>query len=134
MNSTAEDIKSILEAESSGFIESGVLLYNIQLGHLPAKPNEVVSIIEDIGYPHTLSLDKNEVYEHTAIQVLVRTTNYKDGWAVAYSIKETLHGRANETWNGTFYTLIQCENGPAVWDKDENQRYVFVMNFNIQRR
>lgn len=134
MNSTSEDIKSILENESSGAFDSGVDLYTVQLGHLPAIPNDVVSIIEDLGYPHSLSLDKNEIYERTAVQVLVRTTNYREGWSLAHSIKDLLHGRANETWNGTFYTLIQCKNGPAVWDKDDNQRYVFIMNFDIQRR
>jgi hypothetical protein len=134
MNSTAEDIKAILEADSSVEIDSGIPMYDIQIGHLPAMPNEVVAIIEDLGYRHGLSLDKSEVYERTAAQILIRTNDYREGWALAHSIKDSLHGRANETWNDTFYTLIECENGPAVFDKDENQRFIFGMNFNVQRR
>jgi len=53
---------------------------------------------------------------------------------VITNIKNILHGRANETWNGALYTLIRCSSGPALLDYDKNQRVRFIINFYLQRR
>ena len=81
-----------------------------------------------------LTLDRNEVYEYPTIQIRVRANEYLEGWDVITNIKNILHGRANETWNGALYTLIRCSSGPALLDYDKNQRVRFIINFYLQRR
>jgi hypothetical protein len=68
------------------------------------------------------------------MQIRVVSNSYVDGWNQIESIKNILHGRANETWGTTFYTLIRCSSGPGLLDFDKNQRVRFVINFDMQRR
>lgn len=132
MNATAVDIKAILEYyanESS----SAVTLFPIFIGKEPASPTNTITIFETMGM-HKLTYDKKEVYECPSIQIRVRSTSYLKGWEVISAIKELLHGRANETWNDTFYALIICFSGPGLLDYDKEQSVRFVINFDIHRR
>ena len=133
MNSSSVDIKEMLETYESE-LSSGVTLYPIFIGKEPATPVETISIFETGIMSPQLTFDKTEIYEHPTIQIRVRSTSYPEGWQVIAGIKDILHGRANETWNGAFYTLIRCSNGPALLDFDKNQRVRFVCNFYVQRR
>jgi len=134
MNATAVDVKQMLEYyynESSSLYTPD--LYPIYIGREPAEPTNTISIFETIG-THQFTLNRCEVYEYPSIQIRVRSTAYLEGWQTISNIKEILHGRARETWNGTLYTLIRCSGGPALLDYDKNQRVRFIINFNLQRR
>ena len=132
MNASAVDIKAMLEYyenESS----SDISLYPIYIGKEPASPTKTITIFETMGF-HDLTYDKKEVYEKPSVQIRVRSTSYLEGWEVISTIKNLLHGRANETWNGTFYALIVCYSGPGLLDYDKEQSVRFVINFDIHRR
>jgi hypothetical protein len=132
MNSCSEDIKDMLEyymVEESDFTP-----FEISIGKEPDEPFNITSIFEAAGYPPQLTFNRNERYEYPSIQIRVRSTSYVDGWEQIEKIKNTLHGRAGETWNGSFYSLIRCQNGPFLLDYDKNQRPRFIINFNVQRR
>jgi hypothetical protein len=132
MNPASEDIKDILEAESSLGLALGTDLF---IGKEPADPNNCVTIFDTPGLPPQLTLaGKGEDYFYPSIQVRVRNTNYLTAYSLADSIRDVLHGLAHETWNGTLYILIQCTQGPALLDWDENNRCRFIINFNVQRR
>lgn len=134
MNSPALDIKDMLLSE-----ESLMLLFkltfgdNLNVAREPAKPNNCVTIYDTYGYPPQFNLD-TQGYEFPAIQVRVRNTDYQVGWRIAEEIKNLLHGRAQETWNGTLYTAISCLSGPTFLEWDDSARVKFVINFNLQRR
>lgn len=130
MNATSVDIKDMLEAESSLGL---VFNTNLFVGREPPKPNDCVTIFDTVGFPPQLVND-NAKYERPSIQIRVRNTNYLGGWSLIDDIKNTLHGRAQETWNGTLYTIIYCSSGPALLDWDDNNNARFIINFNIQRR
>ena len=131
MNSAAEDIRDMLE---SYYDLSELDLYTITVGKEPATPVNHIAIFETgIGSPQ-LTFDRTEIYEYTSVQIRVRSTYYPDGWTMVNAIKNILHGRANETWNGAAYTLIRCSGSPALLDYDKEQRVRFVVNFYIQRR
>ena len=135
MNSCAEDIRDILksvlfEDGSSSTAQS----FEFMVGKEPDEPISVVSLFETVGFPTPLTFNKSEQYNYPSVQVRVRAYDYVTGYSLANEIKEALHGRAHETWNGTFYSLIYCVNGPFLLDFDKNQRPRFVLNFNIQRR
>jgi hypothetical protein len=133
MNAPSVDIRHMLEAygESSGL----GLDYadDLHIGKEPDKPNNCVTIYDTPGYPPYLGLT-NVGYEYPSIQIRVRNNKYIDGWNMANDIKNVLHGRHHETWNGTLYTLISCSSGPALLDWDDNSRARFIINFNLQRR
>jgi hypothetical protein len=132
MNASAVDIKQIIEYY---YVEDSYTgnLYPIFIGKEPAKPVNTISIFETMGF-HQLTFNRCEVYEYPSIQIRIRSTSYLEGWQMIADIKDILHGRAQETWNGTLYTLIQCSGGPALLDFDKDQRVRFICNFQIQRR
>jgi len=132
MNSVAQDIKDMLEAESSLGLTFATDLF---VGREPAEPNDCVTIFDTPGGAPIATLEGgNDNYYYSAAQIRVRNTSYTAAWALMNEIRDSLHGRANETWNGTLYTVILAANDPFILDWDENQRIRLIVNFNLQRR
>jgi len=130
MNAQSEDIKDMLEAESSLGLTFGTDLF---IGKELSKPDNCVTIFDTYGFPPLLTLDGGGYY-YPSVQIRVRNNDYRTGWALIHDIMVSLHGRAHETWNETLYTVIYCSSGPAFLDWDENDRARFVCNFDMQRR
>jgi len=131
MNPVSEDIKDMLEADSSLGLVFGT---NLFIGLQPSTPANCTTIYDSGGFSPQLTLDGDGGYFYPSIQIRVRSTEYVTGWSLINMIKTLLHGRGNETWNGTLYTVIYCSSGPALLDWDENGRVNFIVNFNVQRR
>ncbi len=130
MNSVGEDIKTLLAAESAGY----VLGTNVFVGKEPASPDNCITIFDTPGFPPQLTTDRTEVYEYPTIQIRVRDRGYQNGFTVINDIKTLLHGVGQTTINGTFYSLISCSSGPALLDWDEKERCRWIANFMVQRR
>lgn len=134
MNAPSEDIKDILAAESSlGLTFATDLFY----GREPdgAGYKNTVTIFDTSGRPPALTLEEEGAgLDYCSVQIRVRNTDYDVGWVLIQDIRDALHGRAQETWNGTLYTVIYCLSGPALLDWDENNRVRFIVNFNMIRR
>ena len=132
MNATSVDIAAMLEAYGNS--ELGLTLTaNMFVGREPTTPDNCVTVFDTPGYGPQLTMDAAQ-YEFPSVQIRVRNRTYVAGWNVINGIKDALHGRAHETWNGTLYSVIVCANGPFLLDWDENNRARFVVNFDIQRR
>lgn len=131
MNASSEDIKDMLEAESSLGLTFATDLF---IGKEPAEPDDCVTIFDTPGSPPQLTFNKTEKYQYPSIQIRVRNNAYMTGWNLANDIKDALHGRAHETWNATYYSVIICSSELALLDWDEHGRARFIVNFNIQRR
>jgi hypothetical protein len=132
MNATSEDVKDMLLSESSLGLE---FADNLFIGKEPVTPKNVVTIFDTYGRPPQLTLEgQGANYYYPSVQIRVRNSNYRTGWNLINSIMSVLHGRANETWNGTLYTVIYCSSGPALLDWDDNGLVRFIINFNLQRR
>lgn len=129
MNAPSFDIADLLEAEESGWL---VFKENLFIEREPSTPNNCATIFDTGGRPPQLNL-KDQGLEFPSIQIRVRDQTYQNGWIRIEKIKNALHGRANEVWNGTLYS-ISCANGPFFLDWDELGRVRFVVNFDIQRR
>ncbi len=130
MNIPSEDIKDMLVAESAFDFTFNT---NLFIGRMPAKPKKVVVIIDTHGFSPDLGLD-SVGYERPNVQIVVRDTDYSVGLSLAQDIKDSLHGRAQQTWNGTLYSVITCLGSPAPLGWDENGLISFSINFNLQRR
>ena len=131
MNAQSEDIKDMLVAESSLGLTFATDLF---IGKEPSDPDDTVTIFDTMGFPDDLTMDATEIYERPSCQIRVRSNDYLTGWNLAQGIKNSLHGRGQETWNGTLYTVIRSVGGPAFLDWDDHDRALFSINFNLQRR
>jgi len=130
MNNSAEDIKDMLVAESDLGLTFAT---NLFIGKEEKTPRNCVTIFDTTGYPPDLGLT-NQGYERPSVQIRVRNADYTTGWNLIEEIKTSLHGRAQETWNDTLYSVIYCASGPAHLDWDDNGNARFIINFNLQRR
>lgn len=130
MNAASIDIVDMLEAESSLGL---IFTTNLFVGKEPTTPANTVTIFDTTSIPPQLALS-SQGYEYPSVQIRVRSTSFQTGWDLIESIKSILHGKGQETWNGTLYTVIYCASGPALLDWDENSRARIIMNINIQRR
>ncbi len=143
MNAPSIDIKDILayippSESSSGYDpvnEFGLTFgSNLFVGREPAQPDETVTIFDVVGWEPQLTFNKEEIYEYPAVQVRVRSRSYVTGWNLLEQIVRRLHGIAQETWNGTLYSVVRCSRAPMLLDWDENARVRLIASFEIQRR
>ena len=130
MNPFSEDIKNMIEAESSLGL---VALDNLFIGRKPSKPNDCVTIYDTDSITNS-TLSKGEEYYTDAVQIRVRNTDYLTGWALINAIMLSLHGRAQETWSDTLYMVIITTSGPAMLTWDDNNRVIFIANLQCKRR
>lgn len=129
MNSSAYDIRDMLVAAGLSLVKGT----SIFLAQEPTNPDNTVTVFDTPGLPNDLTLDKEEKYERPSVQIRVRNNNYQTGWALANNIKNTLHGRANETWGAAYYSLIEVVSDPSMLDYDNNGRPRFILNISLQR-
>jgi len=134
MNACSEDIKDMLIADSSLGLSFGEDGANLFTGREPSTPNDTVTIFDTHGGPPQLTLTQGENYFYDSIQIRVRASKYRTGYLLAHEIMLSLHGRGQETWNETLYSVIFCTSGPAMLGWDDNNRVWFIINFEIQRR
>jgi len=130
MSAPSVDIKDILLAESSLALTFATDLF---IGKEPASPANTVTIFDTPGPGADLYFDRTIRWEHSGIQIRVRNRSYVAGWNLLDSIRAVLQGRANETWNSTFYGIITCAGDIALLDWDENNRARWILNFDLQR-
>ncbi len=134
MNAPSVDIVSMLEAES---VLALTFRTDLFIGREPSAKgasDNCVTVLDTPGGSPQLTLAGNENYYYPSVQIRVRNNNYLTGWNLIHNIMVTLHGRAQETWNETLYSVIQAAGGPAFLDWDANDRARFIINFNMQRR
>lgn len=131
MGLVSDDIKDMLTSDSS----LGLSASDVFVGREPTTPKNCVTIYDTPGQPPQMTLDaNNEFYQYPSIQIRVRNTKYVTGYSLGESILKSLHGRAQETWNGSLYSSIMATSDVSLLDWDTQSRPRFIINFNIQRR
>jgi len=131
MNPFSEDIKDMLEAESSLGLTFAT---NLFIGREPTEPNDCTTIYDTTSMAPSSTLSQGEEYYNDAAQIRVRNTDYLTGWALINDIMDSLHGRAQETWSVTLYMDIMSASGPAMLQWDDNNRVIFIANLQCKRR
>ena len=130
MDRASTDIKDMLEAAGLGL----TFKKNLWMAKEPSGGDDIVTVFDTPSLPPERTLDNTNYYYFSSVQVRIRNNTYSIGMGLAYDIMESLHGRAQETWNGTLYTVIQATGEPALLGFDENDRATIIINFNLQRR
>lgn len=134
-----QEINTIIEA---GTTEAGSTFpdWPIYRGHLPdstAIGDRAVALLNTAGEP---DLGQPDV-EKPGLQVITRglslkefDTAYTEAEAVAYSVKNALHGFSGESSSGgTHYVGVWNESGPFFIGFDSSKRPLFSNNLLIQR-
>lgn len=130
MNFVTEDIKDMLTDESSLGLTFGTDLF---IAHEPESPDNCVTLYDTSGGRPDLSLQGGN-YHRDTFQIRVRNNGYAEAMAEVYRIMDFLQGKANEIWNGTYYSLIYVYIPPFGLEWDDNNRAVVVLNMEAQRR
>ncbi len=131
MNSASKDIVDILNGESSLGL---TLLTDLFGNRMPNEPVDCVTVLDLPGGPPMLTLRKSSSsYYYSAVSVQVRNSDYAAGYALINSIFVFLHGLNGVDQGGTSYHLIKAMLDPQLLHYDENDRPVFVVNFEVQR-
>lgn len=137
MNASCKDIATMLNDESSlGLTLMTDLFYN----YLPPEKegivgSDIVSVMDNGGGEPMLQLSKIlSDYYFPSVNVQVRNYDHDSGYAQIFSIFQFLHGTSDVVVNSTYYALIKAISDPQLLHRDQNERYVFVVNFDIQRK
>lgn len=132
MNPASKDIATLLSQQSSLAL---TLATDLFFSRMPDQPDDCVAIMDNPGDPPLLAQTKlTKNYYYSSVSIWVRNTTYENGWDQIHNIVEFLHGHSDETIDGTFYALFRALNDPQVLMYDENERVIFIVNFEVQRR
>jgi hypothetical protein len=126
INPPSTDIVAMLEDSSSGL--GLVLGTDLFINGKPTSPSNLV-VVFDTGGMGQLRYGM----ERPNVQLLVRNTSYRTGYALAKDIKYFLHEKVNEIWNTARYIQILARTEINYLGKDSQNRFEFSLNFMIIR-
>lgn len=130
MNSMAFDVADMLEAESALGLNLGLDLF---IDRHPSISTLICVVNNTSAASPSITLDK-KTYFNSSVQIMVKGPDYNIAFNLINNIMGLLHGRAQETWNGTLYSVIQAVSEPMPLGTDDKQNHIFVCNFNAMRR
>lgn len=134
MNPASKDIADFIDDNTDlGLVLGRDLFY----GRLPENPSIAVCVFDNPGDGPSLTLDKaTSNYFHSSISVRVRHNDYVVGWRQIFAITEYLHGLNQQEGidSSSYYGVIKAMNDPQVLYWDKNDRVIFFVNFEIQRK
>ncbi len=126
MNSPAIDVANILAAAP---VEAGVVGASMFLSTIPSSPDNCIGFFDTGGFEPAVRY----FLDRPTIMIKCRNKDYNTGWNVLQAIKNYLHGNANITVNDTRYIQFLASSDIAFLEVDSNKRFLFSINFAIQR-
>jgi hypothetical protein len=123
-----------VKLEAAALVPPLVFGTNLFGGTLPAGPNFAVAMYEPSGAgPVEVMGPGLPAEDNPRLQVVVRSepNNYVQARSVAWSIWRILAGVVDETINGTRYLRIAAVHSPSFLTRDDNERVLFVCNFEV---
>lgn len=122
-------IKDILDSDEGLGLKFGRDLF---ISKEPNDPAQCVTIYDTGGRPPLVSLG-NQQYRYEAIQIRVRAVKYEDGFALAEAIYGAIE-ISNKQVDDSFICNIVPMNTPYCLGWSEDQRCIFIINYETQRR
>lgn len=119
-----KDIGEYLEAEGVGTLGKDIFL-----GLLPDTPDTCVVLYEYAGSPPDLHWNG----EYPGLHIKVRANDYVAVRAKVKAVSAALHGLYETILNDTRYLLIKAKGSPEVFDRDEKDRIIMFINFDIMK-
>jgi hypothetical protein len=137
MNPASEDTCNLIDGVTSlGLIKlDGTGSGNLCFGREPVSPDNIVTVQDNPGGAPMLTLRQSESsYFYSSVNIRVRNTDYRNGYSVIKSIVDYLHGLSGVTEGGTTYLLFKAMEDPQLLSYDDNDRPIWICNFEIHRK
>lgn len=126
---TIEELGNRLQSEAVG-----TLAVDLFLGQLPDTPDTATALLEYGGLePERVYNDFDASREMPRIQVMCRSRGYTTARALIESAYRALDF-ANTSLGGTWYLRCRPLQSPFFLKRDENERWVFVFNAQIEKK
>jgi hypothetical protein len=137
MNPVSEDIVEMMVDSTMAVGDFAATSgWSIHLAEMPDNINspDTCIVVLDTG-GSAPDPDPGKGIGNPTFQVLVRGSKmgYQAAWDKAREIVVGLHGRANETWNGTRYLQIMVVSDILSLGYDESRRPLLSINFSAMR-
>ena len=125
-----DDIGGYIDTNTS--FSLGTDLY---LSLLPESPDNCAVLLEDGGSSPVFTMGSVNIpqMERPELQIIVRNTSYTTGRALADELFRLLTAISNEDINGVLYQRIEAIASPALYERDDNRRSLFTVNFTVVR-
>ena len=128
-DSAAKAIADRLAAQGYGTL-AGQSGWGIFIGGEPSKPDTCITLYDTGG---TSPNQEAELYD-PLLQIRVRAHDYGDGYNKAASIRDYLFQLTGATIGNWYYTGFWLVNDIQPIKKDENNRWVFTVNFRLMKQ
>jgi hypothetical protein len=108
-------------------------------GGLPPTPSECCALVEYGGMDPLRTQNEGAVpssaqgAEQPRFQLLVRAADYEAGRNLIQSIWNVLDAIVNRDVNGTFYQRVAALQSPFMLERDANDRWIFIANFQASK-
>lgn len=128
------DIVSVIE--TAALASFGVDLFS---GGLPPNPSECCALVEYGGMPPMRTQNEGAIpssaqgAEMPRFQLIVRSSDYEAGRTFIQSLWDLLDAIVNRDVNGTFYQRVAALQSPFMLERDDNDRWIFVANFQASK-
>lgn len=102
----------------------GTIGKSIFYGTMPGSPNECVAVYPTGGYKDPNAMDG---MWRPQFQIAVRA----EGFAAGLQKTQTIWTGLDQVWNGLpmIKGRVTADHEPGVYFRDQNQRFLFTMNF-----
>lgn len=137
-----DDLATYLAAQSTAFTvgATGNLVKGISLD-AATVPNTLAALYETPGSPTTFVFSTSTgsvgvVWERPSIQLLSRSTSYqtaRNKAETAYALLDGLNQKNLPTSTGTLYNEIVAAQPPFLLQRDESDRYIVAVNFEVRK-
>ena len=135
-----DDVATWLAANSTLLSVGGTTGTLTKAVMLDSQPDTVATLLETGGLPtvQAFSTGTNNtqvVYERPNLQLLSRSTSYVTARNVAETVYTLLDGYTGTlpTSTGTRYLSVDAIQAPFSLGRDENERYLVSVNFQIRK-
>lgn len=132
-----QDVGAWLASQSTALTVGGTT-GTLALGQmLDTQPNTVVALFEQPGLPTAYAFSTGtqatRAYERPGLQALSRSTDPTTAQTRAEIIYDLLDGLTNTTMSTVRYLEFTAEQPPFQAGRDNNERWLWSVNFNVKR-
>lgn len=108
---------------------------NLFVGRIPESPSNAVALYEPASAPPVYSFggDGTAGLERPRVQIHVRNESYATGRSLAFDVWQEMHKVVSQSLSGTFYQRIEAIDSPHFLMRDDNDRAIFNMNFQVMK-
>lgn len=133
MNSAAFDIASIIDA--AGFADlGGNSKWALTVNQMPIDPPDSMTVYDSGGFETELYSTGETPQDRPTIQIKIRGEDHQETWEKVKQVADYLLTLTEYDFSTTRYIGIWQTTGILSLGTDDDNRYIFTVNFRILRQ